>query len=193
VAGLLALQGRQRIREIGTPVPEQTVETVKEQTRAMMGDTLDALYYRANVPARAKRWFGSKKDAVFGVCGSVLSSVSGATGSMGSKESDSTPGAGDIHAGAGRVKDMAERSPLGRLFAGPFAPSARIEDEKMGSIADQVKSSAAEAGQEAHDHDEAVAQAAAKSAVETAKEQHDEEGSSSLQEKATEVAPGPHQ
>jgi uncharacterized membrane protein YqjE len=30
VAGLLALQGRQKLREMGTPVPEQTVETLKE-------------------------------------------------------------------------------------------------------------------------------------------------------------------
>ena len=33
VAGLLALQGRQKIREIGTPVPEKTIETVKEDAQ----------------------------------------------------------------------------------------------------------------------------------------------------------------
>jgi uncharacterized membrane protein YqjE len=33
IAGVLALQGRNRIKEAGPPVPEQTVETVKEDAR----------------------------------------------------------------------------------------------------------------------------------------------------------------
>jgi uncharacterized membrane protein YqjE len=33
VAAVLALQGRQKLREVGTPVPEQTVETVKEDVQ----------------------------------------------------------------------------------------------------------------------------------------------------------------
>ena len=37
-----------------------------EQTRAEMGDTLDALSYKANVPARTKGWAARKKDAVVG-------------------------------------------------------------------------------------------------------------------------------
>jgi uncharacterized membrane protein YqjE len=30
VAGVLALQGREKLRELGKPVPEQTIETIKE-------------------------------------------------------------------------------------------------------------------------------------------------------------------
>ena len=30
VAGVLALQGRKKMQEMGNPVPEQTIETVKE-------------------------------------------------------------------------------------------------------------------------------------------------------------------
>jgi uncharacterized membrane protein YqjE len=33
IAGVLALQGRNRIKDAGPPVPEQTVETVKEDAR----------------------------------------------------------------------------------------------------------------------------------------------------------------
>jgi uncharacterized membrane protein YqjE len=33
IAGVLALQGRNRIKEAGPPVPEQTVDTVKEDVR----------------------------------------------------------------------------------------------------------------------------------------------------------------
>jgi hypothetical protein len=73
-----------------------------------------------------------------------------------------------------------------------LAPSTRVEDEKLGPMADQVKSTAADAGQEALQHGKEVAKAAADSAVETAKEkgkQHGEELSSSLQEKARDVTP----
>jgi hypothetical protein len=33
IAGLLALQGRNKVKEAAPPVPEQTVETVKEDVR----------------------------------------------------------------------------------------------------------------------------------------------------------------
>jgi len=182
-----------------------------EQTRAQMGDTLDTLGYKVDVPARAKGWVGRKKDAVSGTCGSVVSKVSGATDSVVTKVSGATdsvvtrvsgatPSTSDISSGAGRMKDTAEHNPLGLALAGAavgfvagiFAPSTRMEDEKLGPMADQVKSQAVDAGQDAIEHGKQVAQAAAQSAVETAKEeskQHGEQLSSSLQEKAREVAP----
>ena len=169
-----------------------------EQTRAQMGETLDALGYKANVPARAKGWVGRKKDAMTSACGTGILKVSGATDSMVSRVSGMTPSTGEIQAGAGRVKDTAERNPLGLTIAGAavgfvaglFAPSTWVENEKLGPVADQVKSQAADAGQEALEHGKQVAQAAAQSAVDTAKEegkQHGEELSSSVQDKAREV------
>ena len=171
-----------------------------EQTRAEMGDTLDALGYKANVPARAKGWFGRKKDAVTGACGSGISKVSGATDSFVSRISGVTPSGGEIQSGAGRMKDTAERNPLGvtaagaamGFLAGLFAPSTRVENEKLGPMSDQVKSQAVEAGQEALEHGKQLAKSAAESALDTAKEegkQHGEELSSSVQEKAREVTP----
>ena len=81
--------------------------------------------------------------------------------------------------------------PLTRILApGIFAPSTRVEDEKIGPLADEVKSTATEAGQEALDHGKQVAKAAAESAVETAKhegKEHGEELASSVQEKAREA------
>lgn len=170
------------------------------RTRLEMGDTLDALGYKANVPARAKGWVGRKRDAVTGACGSGISKVSGATDSAVSRVSGIAPSTGEMHAGAGRMKDTAERNPLGLTLAGAavgflaglLAPSTRVEDERLGPASDQLKQHAVEAGQEALDHGTQVAQAAARSAVETAKEegrQHGEELSSSLQEKARDVSP----
>jgi gas vesicle protein len=171
-----------------------------EQTRAEMGDTLDALSYKANVPARTKGWVGRKRQAVTGACGTGISRVSGATDSMVSRVSGTTPSASQIQAGTGRMKDTAERNPLGLAVAGAavgflaglFAPSTSVENEKLGPMADQVKSSAAEAGQEAVEHGKQVAQAAVQSAVDTAKEQGQQSGeelASSLQDKAREVGP----
>lgn len=170
------------------------------ETRSHMGDTLDALGYKANVPARAKGWAARKKDAVTGACGSGISRVSGATDSVVSRVSGVTPSTGDVQAGAGRMKDTAERNPLGLTLvgaalgfvAGLFAPSTRAENEKLGPLSDQVKAQAADTGREALEHGKQVAQAAAQSAAETAKEegrQHGEELTTSVQQKAHEVTP----
>jgi hypothetical protein len=172
-----------------------------EQTRAEMGETLDALGYKANVPARTKGWFASKKDGAVGAGSSVVSSLSGATDTILAKVSGATPSTGDVQAGAGRVKDTAAQNPLALAMAGAavgfvvgvFAPSTRVEDEKIGPLADEVKSTAAEAGQEALNHGKQVAKAAAESAVETAKhegKEHGEELATSVQEKAREATPG---
>jgi hypothetical protein len=153
-----------------------------EETRAQMGDTIDALGYKANVPARAKGWVSDKKDT-------VVSTVTGVT-----------PDRQAIKQKSLLVKDTAERNPLGLAIAGAaagflagmFTPSTRVEDEKLGPVSDQIKSTAAEAGQEALQHGAEVAQAAAQSAVETAKDegkQHGEELSASVQEKARDVSP----
>jgi len=177
-----------------------------EQTRAEMGETLDALGYKANVPARTKGWFGRKKQAVTGstgngvsritgIAGSGMSRVSGAADSVVSRVSGTVPSGGQVASGAGRAFDTAERNPLGLavvgmavgFVAGIFAPSTRVENEKLGPAADQVKSSAIEAGQEAIEHTKQVAQSAAESAVQTAKEegsQHSDEMTSSLHDKA---------
>lgn len=137
-----------------------------ETTRGRMGDTVDALGHKADVKGRARGWVGDKKDA-------VVSTVS-----------DATPDREAVKRRGGAVKDTAERNPLGLAIAGAaagfiagiLAPSTRMEDERLGPISDDVKSTAAEKGQEALEHGREVAGAAAQSAVETAKEEGAEHG-----------------
>ena len=38
VAGVLALQGREKVKEVGTPIPEQTTESVKEDVEWLKGN-----------------------------------------------------------------------------------------------------------------------------------------------------------
>lgn len=169
-----------------------------EQTRSEMGLTLDALGYKANVPARTKGWMGRKRQTVTGACGTGLSKVSGAADSVVSRVSGATPNSNQVQSGAGRMKGTAESNPLGLALAGAavgflagiFAPSSSVENEKLGPMSDELKSKAVEAGQEAVEHGKQVAQATTQSAVETAKQEgqkRSDEMSASLQEKASEL------
>jgi gas vesicle protein len=166
---------------------QQEIEEKIEETREEMGDTVDALGYKADVPGRMKGWVGDKKDAVVGKVTGAASTVA-----------DKAPDRKQLKSGAGRAKNIAEGNPLGLVIggaavgfiAGLFVPSTRVEDERMGEMADQVKDSAKEAGQEAVEHGKEVAKAAAQSARETVQEEgqsHAQELTDSLQEKARDV------
>jgi ElaB/YqjD/DUF883 family membrane-anchored ribosome-binding protein len=138
-----------------------------EDTRERMGDTVDALAYKADVKTRAKESVSEKVD-------NLKSKVTGAKDSV----SDATPSGGDVKAGAKRTVGIAQENPLGLavgaaaigFVAGMLIPSTRVEDEKIGPVADQVRQKAAETGQQALDHGRQVAQDVAQQASQTAKE-----------------------
>jgi hypothetical protein len=170
----------------------QTSEQLKQeisQTREQMAETADALAYKADVPTRTKDWVGEKKDA-------VVSTVTGVSYKVG----EVTPDGAEVSQGVNRMKRLAERNPLGLaiggaavgFIAGVLLPSTRVEDERIGPMADEVKASAAEAGHEALDRGKDVVQEAGATAIQTAKErgrEESEELSEGLQQKAREVAP----
>ena len=81
-----------------------------EQTREQMGETADALAYKADVPTRTKEWVGDKKDA-------VVSAVTGAS----SKVGEVTPDGEQVTYRVGRMKRLAERNPLGLAIGGAAA------------------------------------------------------------------------
>jgi hypothetical protein len=120
-----------------------------ERTRAEMGDTVDALGYKADVKTRAKE-----------------------------KLSRATPDGRQVK----RVANTAQENPLGLaiggiavgFLVGLAVPSTRVEDEKIGPMADQVKDQIKETGQEAVERGKDVAQQAAETAKE-AGQQHAQE------------------
>ena len=159
-----------------------------EETRAQMGDTIDAIGYKADVKTRAKQSVQGKTDA-------VRSKVQGVMGKAG----EATPSTGDVKQGAQQAVSVAQENPLGLALgavavgfvAGMAVPSTRVEDEKLGPVADQVKERAMETGQEAVERGKQVAQEAAQAAQQTAKEsgqQQAEELKQSGQESAQQVA-----
>jgi len=151
-----------------------------EDTRARMGDTVEAIGYKTDVKSRAKE------------------SVSGKVGNVKSKLTGATPDGGDVKQGAQQAVGVAQENPLGLaiggvavgFLAGMLVPSSRVEDQKLGPMADQVKDRAKDTGQEALERGKQVAQEAAQSAKETAQEsgrQQADELRSSAEDKAQEV------
>jgi hypothetical protein len=138
-----------------------------EDTRAEMGDTVDALAYKADVKTRVKESISDKRER-------LISQVQGTTG----KVSDATPDGQQLKEGAQQAVGVAQENPLGLaiggiaagFLAGMMLPSTKVEDEKVGPIADQVKETAAETGQEAFERGREVAGQVAEQAVEGAKE-----------------------
>src|SRR5918992_219549 len=138
-----------------------------EETRARMGDTAEALGHKADVPGRAREAISDRVE-------SVKSTFSGAKDSV----SESAPSGGDVKQGAQRAAGVAKENPLGLaigatavgFIAGLLIPSTRVEDEKIGPMADQIKEQAKETGQEAIERGKQVAQDVAGQAADTAKE-----------------------
>lgn len=170
-----------------------------EETRERMGDTVDALGYKTDVKSRAKESVSGKVDSVkeklVGAKDSVAESVGGAKDSV----SSATPSTGDVQHQAKRAVGVAQENPLGLavgavavgFLAGMLIPSTRVEDEKIGPMADQVKGQIASTAQEAVEHGKAVVSETASSAAQAAKETAQETGkehASQLQDSAQESA-----
>jgi gas vesicle protein len=155
-----------------------------EETRERMGDTVDALGYKTDVKTRAK-------ESVTGKVDTVKEKLVGAKDSA----MDATPTTGDVKSGARQAVGVAQENPLGLavgavavgFLAGMLIPSTRVEDEKIGPMADQVKTQIKETGQEALEHGKAVASEAVGAAKETAQEQG-REHASQLQDSAQQSA-----
>ena len=120
------------------------------------------------------------KEAVVGTASRAGDVASGAAGRV----SDATPSGGEVKHRTRQVAGLAKENPLGLavgaialgFLAGLVVPSTRVENERLGPVADQVKDKVKETGQEALDRGKQVAQEVASSAVETAKERTQEHG-----------------
>ncbi|HET6171905.1 MAG TPA: hypothetical protein VFD90_04845 [Gaiellales bacterium] len=111
---------------------------------------------------------------------------------------DAAPDRQEVAGQARRATSVAEQNPLGLavgsvaagFLVGMLLPSTRIEDERLGSAADDVKEQALEVGQETLEHGEQFAKDAAQTASETAKQsgqEHAEDLRSSVQEHVEEA------
>ena len=170
-----------------------------EQTRERMGETVDALGYKADVPSRTK-------EKVTGTVTGVKDKIVGTAGSV----NEATPSTGDVKQGAKQAASVAQQNPLGLaigsvaigFLAGMLVPTTNVENEKLGPIADQVKDQVQSTASEAMEHGKQVAQEVASTAQEhvqqaaqdvkqTAQEsaqQHGEQVKQTAQENAQQTA-----
>jgi len=170
--------------------PDRIREQI-EQTRAEMGETVDALGYKTDVKARAKDSIQDKKESVMGVAQSAKDRIVGAGQTVG----DKTPDTDQVKHQARRAKSVAQENPLGLavgalavgFLAGMLVPATRVEDEKLGQVSDDVVDRIKETGQEALERGKQVAQDAAETAKESGRE-HASELQSTAQDHAQEAA-----
>jgi hypothetical protein len=133
-----------------------------EQTRERMGETVDAIGYKADVPARAKDSIGEKVDT-------LKSKISGAGGHV----SDATPSGAEVKQGARQAVGVVQENPLGLalgaaalgFLAGMLAPATKLEDERIGPVADQVKEQVKQTGEAAVEHGKQITQETAEMAA----------------------------
>lgn len=145
-----------------------------EQTRERMGETVDALGYKADVPARTRESIQDKMQGVRARITGVTSQVSDASRGLAAQVSDATPDPSDVKQAVGVVQE----NPLGLaigaaavgFLAGLLVPSTRVEDERLGPVADQVKEQAQQTAQEALERGKQVAQETAQTATQSAQQ-----------------------
>ena len=169
--------------------PDQIRQDI-EDTRAEMSETVEAVGYKADVPSRAKdkvsETVDNVKNKVSGTATRAKEAVVGTASRAGDAVSDTTSRVGEATPSGGQVKQQAKRAvglaqenPLGLavgavalgFLAGLAVPSTRVENERLGPVADQVKDKVKETGQEALDRGRQVAQEAASSAADTVRQE----------------------
>jgi hypothetical protein len=138
-----------------------------EETRDEMGRTADALAWKADVPSRAKEAIGEK-------AGALKEKVSG----VAHRASDRTPDGQQVVQAGRKAVGVAQENPLGLalggfavgVLAGMLIPETRMERERMGPVADQVKEAARDVAGEALERGKEVGQSALEHGKEAARE-----------------------
>ena len=161
------------------------IRTEIEQTRERVGDEVDAISYKTDVPARMGDFVDDKKQAVTGKLSDVKDAVAGTASNV-------LPDGERV----GRLKDTAERNPLGLavggvalgFVAGLLLPSTRVENKAMGETSDKITDAVKETASDAIESGKQVAQDATDSAKTQA---HDI--ASTLQDRTQETLTTPSQ
>lgn len=137
-----------------------------EATRARMGDTVDALTYKADVPARVKDAVHDRVETVKGNIGSLVDNVADGVADATQRVTSVLTDA--QRAAAYKVADAAAlaqhppevKNPLGLalgalavgVLAGLLTPVTNYERETVGPLRDELLDRAQSAGSEALEH-----------------------------------------
>lgn len=156
-----------------------------EETRSRMGDTVEALSYKADVPARVKDAVNDRVETVKETIGDVMSNVKGAVGGVKqravegwSETAERVPSREEMKNAARRGVGIAAENPLGLaigaaavgFLAGLLMPVTDYEREKLGPIRDDLVDRAQSAGSGMVEHGKQVLQETAEAALQTAQQ-----------------------
>jgi len=149
-----------------------------------MGDTVAAISHKADVPGRVKDSVTDKKQAVTDKLTSAKEAVTGTASGT----------ASSAQVGSRRVVGIAQDNPIGLAIgaaavgfvAGSLLPGTRLEDERIGPMASQVREQVSDVASEAVEHGKQVAQDAAEAATDAAKDSG-QEHADQLRESAQET------
>ncbi len=177
--------------------PSDTMRSEIDDTRMQLGETVGALGHKADVKGRVSESVSNKKNAVVGAIGSGKNAVVGRVDSLVSTVGGVVPDGEQVAAGAAKV-GVSKQNPVGMviggaavgLLAGLMIPSTRMEDERIGDVAEQMKDTVKETGSEALQRGKQVAVDTASAASESASQQKDELAGT-LQENVKQTAPTP--
>ncbi len=174
----------------------QAIRDQIAETRDQMAETVEAIGYKADVKARTKENVHDKVGAVTGRVTAVKEKIVGQAGTVADQASSGqdlketaaeklddvrgtvSDGADTAKQNARQAASLAQENPLGLaigavalgFLGGLLVPSTRVENEKIGPIADQLKEQARDAGHEAFDRGKHVAEDAVHAAQEAAQE-----------------------
>lgn len=170
------------------------------QTRNSMEETVDAISYKTDVKSRLHDNVEERRTAMSDAIHNVKRTIAGTA----SDAEDALPDADELKSKgqqatrqakqkARRGVSVAESNPLGLglgavavgFLAGLLTPSTKVEDEQLGELADKMKHTIVDTGQEALERGREVAEDAAHAAVDAAKETLDEEGKEQAEQLAS--------
>jgi hypothetical protein len=164
-----------------------------EETRARMSETVEAIGYRADVKGRAK-------EAIVDKTRGVVDRVTGAMPDMPDMPSmPDVSGAVPSREQVRHAASVAQSNPMGLMIGAAAAgylvglalPKTRMEDERIGELADDLKQQVRGVGREAVEHGKEVVQQTAQAAGEAAREagrEHGSELAETVQQRAQDVA-----
>jgi hypothetical protein len=157
-----------------------------DKTRERVGDEVDALSYKTDVPARTQDYIEDKKQA-------VKSKLTGAKDTV----TGPLPDRHAVKRATTHVRNTAESNPLGLavgglavgFLVGTLLPQTSVENERLGEMSDRMIDAAKDTAGEAVERGKQVAHEAVGAAVDTAKESGREQGeelTSTLKERTQE-------
>ncbi|MBV8164754.1 MAG: DUF3618 domain-containing protein [Candidatus Eremiobacteraeota bacterium] len=163
-------------------------------TREEMGDTVEAIGYRADIPRRIKDSISDTVDTVKDRFAETTTGVRSGVASGLAKIDEQLPDADDLREGARQAVQTMRDNPVGLglgalalgFLAGMLVPSTDFERDRLGSVSQRVKNETVEMGQEMFERGKRVATQATESVRDSAQKES-QEMMSSMKDRARDV------